>query len=34
MKMLHVCIRVMDLEKSLSFYKEALGLIEIRRKEL
>ena len=33
MKMLHVCIRVMDLEKSLAFYKEALGLIETRRKE-
>ena len=32
-KMLHTCIRVMDLEKSLKFYKEALGLIETRRKE-
>ena len=30
-KMLHTCIRVMDLEKSLKFYKEALGLEEIRR---
>ncbi len=33
MKMLHTCIRVMDLEKSLVFYKEALGLIETRRKD-
>ncbi len=33
MKMLHTCIRVMDLEKSLTFYKEALGLIETRRKD-
>ena len=32
-KMLHTCIRVMDLEKSLKFYKEALGLVEIRRKD-
>lgn len=32
-KMLHTCIRVMDLEKSLKFYKEALGLVETRRKE-
>lgn len=32
-KMLHTCIRVMDLEKSLKFYKEALGLIETRRKD-
>ena len=33
MKMLHTCIRVMDLEKSLNFYKDALGLIETRRKD-
>lgn len=33
MKMLHTCIRVMDLEKSLKFYTEALGLIETRRME-
>lgn len=33
MKMLHLCIRVMDLEKSLKFYKEAIGLIETRRKD-
>ncbi len=32
-KMLHTCIRVMDLEKSLKFYKEALGLIESKRKD-
>ena len=32
-KMLHTCIRVMDLEKSLEFYQNALGLIETRRKE-
>ncbi|SKC84832.1 lactoylglutathione lyase [Maledivibacter halophilus] len=32
-KMLHTCIRVMDLEKSLKFYKEALGLIEQKRKD-
>lgn len=31
-KMLHTCIRVQNLEKSLKFYKEALGLIETRRK--
>lgn len=31
--MLHLCIRVMDLEKSLKFYKEAIGLIETRRKD-
>lgn len=32
-KMLHTCIRVMDLEKSLEFYKEALGLKETRKKD-
>ena len=32
-KTLHTCIRVMDLEKSLKFYKDALGLIETRRKD-
>lgn len=31
--MLHTCIRVMDLEKSLKFYKEALGLVETRRRD-
>lgn len=33
MKMLHLCIRVKDLEKSLKFYKDAIGLIETRRKD-
>ncbi|GAB6087539.1 lactoylglutathione lyase [Alkaliphilus crotonatoxidans] len=33
MKLLHTCIRVMDLEKSLKFYQEALGLKETRRKD-
>lgn len=32
-KMLHTCIRVMNLEKSLTFYKDALGLVETRRKD-
>ncbi|MDD2446758.1 MAG: VOC family protein [Tissierellia bacterium] len=32
-KFLHTCIRVMDLEKSLKFYKDALGLVETRRKD-
>lgn len=32
-KMLHTCIRVMDLEKSLKFYKEALGFVETQRKD-
>ncbi len=31
--MLHTCIRVMDLEKSLKFYKEALGFREKERKD-
>lgn len=32
-EMLHTCIRVKDLDKSLNFYKEALGFVETRRKE-
>lgn len=32
-KMLHTCIRVMDLEKSMKFYQEALGLVEKSRKD-
>ena len=32
-KMLHTCLRVMDLQKSLEFYRDALGLVETRRKE-
>ena len=27
----HVCFYVLDMEKSISFYKEALGLSEVRR---
>lgn len=29
----HCNINVFDLEKSVSFYREALGLVEVRRKE-
>lgn len=32
-KIAHTNFNVMDLEKSVSFYKEALGLVELRRKE-
>ena len=32
-KMDHKCINVLDLDKSINFYKEALGLKEVRRKE-
>jgi len=32
-KMLHTCLRVMDLEKSVEFYTKALGLKETRRKD-
>ncbi len=32
-KMLHTCLRVMDLEKSLTFYKDALGFVEVKRKD-
>lgn len=32
-KMVHENYNVLNLEKSLAFYKEALGLTEIRRKE-
>ena len=32
-KMLHMCIRVTVLEKSLRFYKDTLGLIETKRKD-
>ena len=31
--MAHTNFNVMDLEKSISFYKEALGLTEVRRRE-
>ena len=29
----HNNLNVLNLEKSLAFYKEALGLVEVRRKE-
>lgn len=32
-KMLHTCIRVKNLDESLKFYRDALGLIETRRKD-
>lgn len=32
-KMLHTCIRVKNLEKSISFYQDALGFKETRRKD-
>lgn len=30
-KMLHTCVRVKDLEKSLEFYEDAIGMKEVRR---
>ena len=30
---MHACFYVLDLDKSLAFYKDALGLSEVRRKE-
>lgn len=33
LKMLHTCIRVKDLEKSIKFYKEGLGLIVTRERD-
>ncbi len=33
-KMTHTCIRVLNLEKSIEFYKNALGLHETRRKDV
>ncbi len=33
MKLLHTCLRVSNLEASLIFYQEALGLIEVGRKD-
>ncbi|MGP6139985.1 MULTISPECIES: lactoylglutathione lyase [unclassified Jeotgalibaca] len=33
MKMVHTCIRVKDLEKSLAFYKEAFDFEEVSRKD-
>ena len=34
MKYLHTMVRVLDLKKSLHFYCDGLGLVEIRRKEV
>ena len=33
MKYLHTMVRVTDLDASLRFYRDALGLVELRRKE-
>ena len=33
-KPIHSCIRVVNLEKSVDFYKNAFGFIETRRKDL
>ena len=30
-KMIHTCIRVKDLEKSVSFYEDVIGMEEVRR---
>lgn len=32
-KLLHTCLRVMNLEESLKFYKDAIGLVESERKD-
>ncbi|MEG2603225.1 MAG: VOC family protein, partial [Carnobacterium sp.] len=32
-KMLHTCVRVQNLEKSMDFYTKALNLKEMRRKD-
>lgn len=34
MKYLHTMVRVTDLEASLSFYRDALGLVEVSRKDI
>ena len=34
MKYLHTMVRVTDLDQSLAFYRDALGLKEVRRKEV
>lgn len=33
MKMVHTCVRVKDLEKSMAFYKEAFNFEEVARKD-
>lgn len=33
MKFLHTCVRVKDLDASLTFYQEALGFKEVRRRD-
>ncbi len=33
MKLLHTCLRISDLDASLNFYQEALGLFEVARKD-
>lgn len=33
MKLLHTCLRVKDLEASVKFYKDAIGLIESERRD-
>ena len=33
MKYLHTMVRVTDIEKSLSFYRDALGLVELSRRD-
>ncbi|OOB77980.1 MAG: lactoylglutathione lyase [Epulopiscium sp. Nuni2H_MBin001] len=33
-KLYHACIRVLDLDKSIKFYQEALGFEEVRRKDV
>ena len=33
MKYLHTMVRITDIEKSLRFYRDALGLVELRRQE-
>ena len=32
-KMLHTCVRVKDLEESMKFYRDGLGLVETSRKD-
>ena len=32
-KMLHTCLRVENLEKSIAFYQDAFGFKELRRKD-